>query len=159
MWAASASKTAPLLMLKQSVVTGLYFYTYNEVAMLALNKVLGLNSSLFGHAFVFTPPVPTQVHPVTHAVANTLKRVVILLACVLFFRTPMTPLCIAGEWMPSCARLLACTSAHSLHIRMSRRLIHRNHWFLLLFCGERHGQGKEGISVSCSFFSSLAGTP
>ncbi|KAL3908571.1 MAG: hypothetical protein SGPRY_009743, partial [Prymnesium sp.] len=68
-------------MLKQSVVTGLYFYTYNEVAMLALNKVLGLNSSLFGHAFVFTPPVPTQVHPVTHAVANTLKRVVILLAC------------------------------------------------------------------------------
>lgn len=74
-WAASASKTAPLTMLKQSVVTGLYFYTYNEVAMLALNKV----------------------HPVTHAVANTLKRVVILLACVLFFHTPMTPLCIAGS--------------------------------------------------------------
>ena len=38
-----------------------------------------------------------KVHPVTHAVANTLKRVVILLACVLFFRTPMTPLCIAGS--------------------------------------------------------------
>ena len=33
----------------------------------------------------------------THAVANTLKRVVILLACVLFFRTPMTPLCAAGS--------------------------------------------------------------
>lgn len=126
--------------------------------MLALNKVLGFNSSLFEHAFVFTPPVPTQVHPVTHAVANTLKRVVILLACVLFFRTPMTPLSIAGEWMPLCVRLLACTSAHSVHIRTSLRLIHRNHRFLLLFCGERHGQGKEGISVSCSFFSSLAGT-
>ena len=38
-WAASASKTAPLTMIKQSVVTGLYFYTYNEVAMLALNQV------------------------------------------------------------------------------------------------------------------------
>jgi solute carrier family 35, member E1 len=38
-----------------------------------------------------------QVHPVTHAVANTLKRVVILLACVIFFRTPMTPLCITGS--------------------------------------------------------------
>ena len=43
-------------------------YTYNEVAMLALNNV----------------------NPVTHAVANTIKRVVILLACVIFFKTPMT---------------------------------------------------------------------
>jgi len=74
-FAASSATTAPLEMLKQSVVTGLYFYTYNEVAMLALNKV----------------------HPVTHAVANTLKRVVILLACVIFFHTPMTPLCTAGS--------------------------------------------------------------
>jgi solute carrier family 35 protein E1 len=74
-FAASAAKTPVLTMLKQSVMTGLYFYTYNEIAMLALN----------------------QVHPVTHAVANTLKRVVILLACVIFFRTPMTPLCITGS--------------------------------------------------------------
>jgi solute carrier family 35 protein E1 len=61
--------------LAASAATGLYFYTYNEVAMLALNNV----------------------NPVTHAVANTIKRVVILLACVIFFKTPMTPLCTAGS--------------------------------------------------------------
>merc|ERR1719482_19479 len=72
---ASALTASPTAMLKASVATGLYFYTYNEVAMLALNNV----------------------HPVTHAVANTMKRVVILLACVLVFRTPMTPLCMAGS--------------------------------------------------------------
>ena len=38
-----------------------------------------------------------NVHPVTHAVANTIKRVVILLACVIVFQTPMTPLCTAGS--------------------------------------------------------------
>ena len=38
-----------------------------------------------------------NVHPVTHAVANTIKRVVILLACVIDFRTPMTPLCMTGS--------------------------------------------------------------
>ena len=68
-----AGGMAPIL--KSSIATGLYFYTYNEVAMLALNNV----------------------HPVTHAVANTIKRVVILLACVIAFRTPMTPLCMTGS--------------------------------------------------------------
>ena len=66
---------SPRAILSASVATGLYFYTYNEVAMLALNNV----------------------HPVTHAVANTMKRVVILLACVIAFQTPMTPLCQAGS--------------------------------------------------------------
>jgi solute carrier family 35 protein E1 len=74
-FAKSVAKAPVDLMLKASVATGLYFYTYNEVAMLALNNV----------------------NPVTHAVANTIKRVVILLACVIFFRTPMTPLCQAGS--------------------------------------------------------------
>lgn len=74
-FAASALKAPPIAMLKASVATGLYFYTYNEVAMLALNNV----------------------NPVTHAVANTMKRVVILLACIVAFRTPMTPLCAAGS--------------------------------------------------------------
>ena len=72
-----------------SVITGLCCRTYDEaraapplalaphsqVAMLALNNV----------------------DAVTHAVANTIKRVVILLACVVAFRTPMTPLCTAGS--------------------------------------------------------------
>jgi solute carrier family 35 protein E1 len=74
-WTAAAAKSGAAPILKASIMTGLYFYTYNEIAMLALNNV----------------------HPVTHAVANTIKRVVILLACVLFFRTPMTPLCTAGS--------------------------------------------------------------
>lgn len=74
-YAASALKASPAAMLKSSVATGLYFYTYNEVAMLALNNV----------------------NPVTHAVANTMKRVVILLACILFFKTPLTPLCATGS--------------------------------------------------------------
>jgi solute carrier family 35 protein E1 len=74
-YAASALTASPSAMIKASVATGLYFYTYNEVAMLALNNV----------------------NPVTHAVANTIKRVVILLACVIFFQTPMTPLCTAGS--------------------------------------------------------------
>ena len=38
-----------------------------------------------------------NVHPVTHAVANTIKRVVILLACLIVFRNPMTPLCATGS--------------------------------------------------------------
>ena len=59
----------------QSISTGLYFYLYNEVAMMALNNI----------------------HPVTHAVANTIKRVVILLACVFIFKTPMSNACWAGS--------------------------------------------------------------
>merc|ERR550537_2061610 len=74
-FAASTLKAPTSAILSASVATGLYFYTYNEIAMLALNNV----------------------HPVTHAVANTIKRVVILLACVVVFRTPMTPLCTAGS--------------------------------------------------------------
>ncbi len=38
-----------------------------------------------------------NVHPVTHAVANTIKRVVILLACLLVFRNPITPICAFGS--------------------------------------------------------------
>jgi len=74
-WAAASQTVAPAYILKYTISTGLYFYLYNEVAMLALNNV----------------------HPVTHAVANTIKRVVILLACVLIFRTPMTPMCSIGS--------------------------------------------------------------
>ena len=54
--------------LTSSILTGVYFYTYNEAAMFALK----------------------QMNPVTHAVTNTLKRIIILLACVLFFQTPLT---------------------------------------------------------------------
>jgi solute carrier family 35 protein E1 len=55
--------------------TGLYFYGYSEVAMKALNNV----------------------HPVTHAIGNTMRRVVIMLVCMVAFRTPMTPLGAVGS--------------------------------------------------------------
>ena len=59
----------------QVALTGLYFYGYSEVAMEALNNV----------------------HPVTHAIGNTMRRVVIMLVCMVAFRTPMTPLGAVGS--------------------------------------------------------------
>jgi hypothetical protein len=47
---------------------GASYYAYNEVAFLALGKV----------------------NPVTHAVGNTIKRVVIIVASVIAFKTPMS---------------------------------------------------------------------
>jgi len=59
----------------QVALTGLYFYAYSEVAMKALSNV----------------------HPVTHAIGNTMRRVVIMLVCMVAFRTPMTPLGACGS--------------------------------------------------------------
>jgi len=41
----------------------------------------------------------SEVAPVTHAVTNTVKRVVIILASVIVFKNPVTPLGIAGSAM------------------------------------------------------------
>ena len=38
-----------------------------------------------------------NVHPVTHAIGNTLRRVIIMLVCMLVFRTPMTLLGAVGS--------------------------------------------------------------
>jgi len=54
---------------------GATYYAYNEVAFLALGKV----------------------NPVTHAVGNTVKRVVIIVASVLAFKTPMSTGSIIGS--------------------------------------------------------------
>ena len=56
-------------------MSGAYYYLYNEVAFLALSEVA----------------------PVTHAVGNTVKRVVIILASVVAFRTPITALGALGS--------------------------------------------------------------
>lgn len=56
------------------IFSGLAFYWYNEVAFLALS----------------------EIHPITHAVANTVKRVVIILATVAVFGNPVTPLGAVG---------------------------------------------------------------
>lgn len=55
-------------MIKFAVYSGLNFYVYNEFSFLALSKL----------------------SPVTHSVANTLKRVVIIVASCIVFRTPTT---------------------------------------------------------------------
>jgi solute carrier family 35, member E1 len=53
---------------KYALLSGLSFYLYNEASFLALDKL----------------------NPVTHSVANTLKRVVIIVASCIVFKTPMT---------------------------------------------------------------------
>lgn len=70
-WAAarSAGYSAPHLWSLLGV-SGFLYYIYNEVAFLALSEVA----------------------PVTHAVTNTVKRVVIILASVVVFKTQITPL-------------------------------------------------------------------
>merc|ERR1712174_185581 len=56
-------------------MSGATYYLYNEVAFLALGKV----------------------NPVTHAVGNTIKRVVIIVASVIAFKTPMSTGSIIGS--------------------------------------------------------------
>jgi len=56
-------------------LSGATYYAYNEVAFLALGKV----------------------NPVTHAVGNTIKRVVIIVASVIAFKTPMSTGSIIGS--------------------------------------------------------------
>merc|ERR1711988_1908574 len=57
------------------LLSGLSFYMYNEVAMYTLDAV----------------------HPITHAVGNTIKRVILILFSVLRFGTPMTQQSIIGS--------------------------------------------------------------
>jgi len=59
----------------QSLMAGAFYYLYNEVAFLALGRV----------------------NPVTHAVGNTIKRVVIIVASVVAFKTPISGLGIIGS--------------------------------------------------------------
>ena len=57
------------------LLSGVTYYLYNEVAFLALGAV----------------------NPVTHAVGNTIKRVVIIVASVIAFKTPMSTGSIIGS--------------------------------------------------------------
>ena len=74
-----------------SLGSGVLFYLYNEVSFRTLNKV----------------------HPVTHAVSNTVKRIVIILSSVMVFNNKMTPtgifgtcLAISGVFMYSICQYL-----------------------------------------------------
>jgi len=62
-------------LLMRILASGLSFYLYNEVAMYTLDAV----------------------HPITHAVGNTIKRVVIIIASVIAFKTPISSLGIIGS--------------------------------------------------------------
>lgn len=64
---AAAVVTAPKL-IAGLLISGLFFYLYQEVAFKALDSV----------------------HPITHAVANTVKRVVIIVTSIIVFQNPVT---------------------------------------------------------------------
>ena len=66
---------SPAYLAKTSLMAGAFYYLYNEVAFLALGRV----------------------NPVTHAVGNTIKRVVIIIASVIAFNTVISPLGIIGS--------------------------------------------------------------
>ena len=73
---------------------GATYYAYNEVAFLALGKV----------------------NPVTHAVGNTVKRVVIIVASVIAFKTPMSTGSIIGSSIA-----IAGTLLYSLAMNASKK--------------------------------------
>lgn len=73
---------------------GASYYAYNEVAFLALGKV----------------------NPVTHAVGNTIKRVVIIVASVIAFKTPMSTGSIIGSSVA-----IAGTLLYSLAMNASKK--------------------------------------
>lgn len=58
-----------------SVLSGLAFYMYNEASFLALERL----------------------SPVTHSVANTLKRVIIIVASCIVFKTPVSTIGAVGS--------------------------------------------------------------
>jgi len=71
---------------------GLTYYMYNEVAFLALGKV----------------------NPVTHAVGNTIKRVVIIVASVIAFKTPMSTGSIIGSTIAILGTLMYSLAMNSV---------------------------------------------
>ena len=73
--AATASGLSAKYLWTQSILAGAFYYLYNEVAFLALGRV----------------------NPVTHAVGNTIKRVVIIIASVIAFKTPISTLGVIGS--------------------------------------------------------------
>mmetsp|Transcript_16100 Transcript_16100/g.34942 ORF Transcript_16100/g.34942 Transcript_16100/m.34942 type:complete len:405 (-) Transcript_16100:501-1715(-) len=84
-WAAALAKGyTNVQLVKLLSISGFLYYIYNEVAFLAL----------------------AEVAPVTHAVTNTVKRVVIILASILVFKTTITPLGAVGSGITILGALL-----------------------------------------------------
>lgn len=73
--AVAATGMSQAVFAQMVVITGLLYYTYNEMAFLVLGSVA----------------------PVTQSVGNTVKRVVVIVAAAIAFQTPMTMTGIAGS--------------------------------------------------------------
>ena len=82
--AAIAAGNSQSSLVLNTVLSGITYYLYNEVAFLALG----------------------QVNPVTHAVGNTIKRVVIIVASVIAFNTPISGLGVLGSTIAILGTLL-----------------------------------------------------
>jgi len=78
-WLAATAGTAAVIsqpqLLTLLLASGLFFQTYQEVAFLALGSL----------------------HPVSHSVANTIKRVVIIITSIIVFSNPVTPAAMIGS--------------------------------------------------------------
>merc|ERR1711924_55522 len=68
LWKTAVEQSGSFILARQIVVSGLFHYLNNEVMYLALSNV----------------------HPVTLAVGNTLKRVVIMIVSLIVFRNPIS---------------------------------------------------------------------
>ncbi|GMI59561.1 hypothetical protein ScalyP_jg12015 [Parmales sp. scaly parma] len=88
------AKFTSFALAKMLALSGATYYAYNEVAFLALGKV----------------------NPVTHAVGNTIKRVVIIIASVIAFSTPMSTGSIIGSSIA-----IAGTLLYSLAMNASKK--------------------------------------
>jgi len=83
-WKASTAVVGAPWLIRQMTLDGFYYYAYNEVAFITLN----------------------QVAPVTHSIANTFKRVAIILATVLVFGNKLTTLGAIGSTIAVAGTLL-----------------------------------------------------
>merc|ERR1719217_13612 len=74
-WPASAAVVGTPWLIKNIIINGMYYYLYNDVAFITLNKVA----------------------PITHSIANTVKRIAIIVATCLVFRNPMSRIGVIGS--------------------------------------------------------------
>lgn len=86
-----------LLGLKEGLLSGILFYLYNEVSFKALNNV----------------------HPITHALSNTVKRIFIILSSVFVFQNPISRTGIFGTILATTGVFLY--SLAQFHYKQSSR--------------------------------------
>lgn len=71
---AAAGVVEPSLVIQRAVIAGFCFHAYQQLSYMILQRV----------------------DPVTHSVGNCVKRIVVIIAAVVFFRNPVSPLNLAG---------------------------------------------------------------